>query len=82
MSRNKTTAVCLVLFIAIGMPQVADSYPALHSPVDRTSINAVNTSASFANDNPGPRKKVKKKGRRSILNRKTKMKSGKHCPSF
>jgi hypothetical protein len=81
MSGKKISLICLVLLIAISLPQPADSYPVSASITETTAGNMPNSSASIAGDNQGPRKKIRKK-RRTILNRKTKMKSGKHCPSF
>ncbi len=81
MSRYKTTLICLVLLLALCLPQPADAYPASNPILERTNTYQPHISPSVKSDNQGPRKKVKKK-RRTILNRKTKMKSGKHCPSF
>ena len=81
MAQYKTTLICLLLLIAICLPQSADTCPASNPPVECATGKLEGNSSSFANDNQGPRKKIKKK-RRTPLNRKTKMKSGKHCPSF
>lgn len=80
-TRSKITAICLAFIVCLCLPKVSEACAVSTTNFDKSNSDIPAESYSQIKEGPGPRKKTKK-GRRTILDKKSKMKSGKRCPSF
>ena len=82
MLRYKTTLVLFALLVAFCLPQTLNSCPGLNLVAETASGSTSPATFSVVKDDMGPGKKRSKKKMRHFLDRKTKMKKGRSCPSF
>jgi hypothetical protein len=79
--RIKKVFLCLILLIGLFFPISAEKSQPLNPFFKETNSNLSDFSFSSKHEDTHPRKKIKKK-RKTILDRKHKMRNGHTCPSF